>query len=442
MFLHGVKKPGHERVDEGLKMVSCIIHIIILLFLSPPVQAGDYLDSAHGSNSAGVKRDVPGYVGVTDYARGNCAHCHEQHSMLVGAEPQPAADSPSSWCLFADNFDTAATANPYVQDSSFCFYCHYGVGSLQDGSFVNYGYSITFGGYTDTSPSSIFQAFNSLSYHNLKDLYEFITGTGTRGASHTNFSNFPAKSSPCAGCHNVHIAKRNKENPGNPAYSAISLPSDHGNILGDDDPNERMTKTSYGSGYQSPRCYNSSNLEPDCASSTQSVQAAKTPDYIGLCTDCHDAFNNIPSYVLGRVTYPIDWAVEKHGSGNAADDVGFIDLLSPYLETQRYILACTDCHEPHGSPNIFLARQEVNGSSASVPSSTANSGKVWLSFCDNCHGDLDKGAHVHPIILPWETECSFVVCHMYEGLMYRPCDQCHYHGNSSIDGKNYGEPLF
>ena len=52
--------------------------IILLLILYSPLLAGSYYDSIHGSNALGVFRPVIGNPPL-EYARGNCAHCHEQH---------------------------------------------------------------------------------------------------------------------------------------------------------------------------------------------------------------------------------------------------------------------------------------------------------------------------------------------------------------------------
>jgi mono/diheme cytochrome c family protein len=46
--------------------------------------AGPYLDSAHGNSAHGVKR-----TSTLQYATGNCAHCHEQHAMIAGSQPEP-----------------------------------------------------------------------------------------------------------------------------------------------------------------------------------------------------------------------------------------------------------------------------------------------------------------------------------------------------------------
>lgn len=375
--------------------------VIWILVSSSNLYAGPYTSSAHGDSAYGVSRR-----GTSQYGKGHCAHCHEQHASIDGNEPEPVDGEPSKWCLFANNFNTSAISNPYWQRDNLCFFCHYsGAGSLQNQAFNNYSYSYTFGGAVSlTSPDNIFDAFYSPSYHNLKDIYDFITGA--RG-SHINFANFPADSNPCSGCHNVHIAKRNKAYPGNPSYTAISRPSDHNSLWGDDDPAERMS--SYGANYQPPKYYNKTGgeLEPDGTSNVRATQAGKTPDYITFCTDCHNATNTIESTTLGTVK-KINWGLsgDVHGQRQRSKDCcGKVIVKAPYDvdPDQNYVLACTDCHEPHGSRSYcYLIREEVNGGTTSV---TGNTSAAWNTLCRRCH----YRDHHHG------QSCISIDCHRHGG---------------------------
>ena len=383
--------------------------VIWILVSSSNLYAGPYTSSAHGDSAYGVSRR-----GTSQYGKGHCAHCHEQHASIDGDEPEPDGNAPSKWCLFSNNFDTSATSSPYRKEDNVCFYCHYsGAGTLQYPPFNNYSYSYTFGGAVSlTSPDNIFDAFYSPSYHNLKDIYDFITGT--RG-SHINFANFPTDSNPCSGCHNVHIARRNKAYPGNPSYTAISRPSQHTSLWGDD-PTERMSSVTYGTNYQPPYYRGLTNLEPDGASSDRAIQAAKTPDYVTFCTDCHNATNTIESTTLGRAVRKIDWSLSGNVHGQRSRDGdhsmdGEIIVKPPYNITvsSNYVLACTDCHEPHGSPNYgYLIRKTVNGGVTDVK---ANTKTDWNTLCGKCH------THSHSM---------------------KPCIECHYHGAEHM----HGRPIF
>jgi Doubled CXXCH motif (Paired_CXXCH_1) len=395
--------------------------LVFLMFLVGGVaDAGTYRDSsAHGSTSYGVKRSATGFP--TDYTKGHCAHCHEQHASIGGSEPTPNtgdAAGPDNFCLLANNFDTTATTGAYVRDENPCFYCHYGLGTYQATAFYNYSYSITFGGNTDSTPATIFDAFNSTSYHNLNDVLNFAKG---------KWPTFTADSNPCSACHNVHIAQRSCGKPTgsyDPAKSAISRPSNHGNLWGNDDGtvnfSERMD--AYTSGYRAPFYVGATPTadptrhEPDGESrliSSNEVKGLNLPDYVTFCTDCHNATNSITSQALGTLKF-INWATgDQHGKTNGAGSADG-DLRAPYTSDGKstgtqvdgtdFVLSCMDCHEPHGSSNEYLLRTTVNGTAVSITTTG-----VWHDFCTACHSvDLATTNHVS---LTTTSTCNNINCH-------------------------------
>jgi hypothetical protein len=371
--------------------------------------AGPYALSAHGNTGYGVLRTVLSGT----YLQGNCGHCHEQHTATA-----------DGYLLIADSFNSTQTGNPYDQADNVCFSCHTVSGSAQSGGISNNSYSVTFGGKTAVpTEAGIFEAFNLSSYHNLYDLQRYITGV----VGSKTFSNFPTDSNPCSGCHNIHLAKANKQSPGDPTNTALSKPSDHETLWGDDSPGERMT--SYGTAYQPPlHATAAPNLEPDGASSDQSTQTAKTPDYNGFCCDCHNASNTIYSTTLGRNLRTIDWNTEKHGSGNADT---YINVDSPYSAgsgSLGYVLACTDCHEPHGSSNAYLLRPTVNGTALSGAITGSDTSMRYL--CARCHEDDNQSIHHSLNDYPYSAfQCGN--CHV--SLATIACTNCHYHGSSKTD---------
>ncbi|MFH1146534.1 MAG: hypothetical protein V1736_02355, partial [Pseudomonadota bacterium] len=260
-------------------ILANFLAFISLFLLANPLSGGTYLNSAHGNSESGVKRGAGGATGFPDYPAGSCAHCHEQHASIDGLEPEPEASSPSPYALFANNFNRSRQQTPYDQSDNFCFYCHAGTGSLQSGGAIfNYSYSRTFGGYTGSNPSGIFAAFNGGSSHNLYDLSRF---------SQERFSFFKESSNPCCACHEPHLAKRNRAVPADPARTAISRPSDHYNLWGDD-PGERMDAyaASVGGSYRSPYMYGSiGTYEPNGMGALH--DGSKVPDYNTFCLDCH-----------------------------------------------------------------------------------------------------------------------------------------------------------
>ncbi len=365
------------------KMKTIFVCLMTLMFLGSGLAyaAGPYTNSAHGNTSYGVYRNS-----TTQYGTGNCAHCHEQHASIGGTEPTPNtldAAGPDKFCLLANNFDTTATTGAYVQDDNVCFYCHYGTGTYQSSAFSNYTYSITFGGNSDTTPATIFNAFNSTSYHNLNDVLNFA-----KGASGWP-STFTADSNPCAACHNVHIAQRSCGKPSgsyDPTKSAISKPSDHNNLWGDE-TGERMkayADASPAKTYQAPLWFGSATNHEPANNTTE--DGSNLPDHVAFCTDCHNSSNTIYSTTLTRNLKTIDWDNEVHGKGNADT---YITVDSPYTSgsgSLGYVLSCLDCHEPHGSPNAFLIRKEVNGGALGGSITTFDTTN-WHYLCDRCHQD-------------------------------------------------------
>ena len=381
------------------EMKTMFLWLITLMFLgSGLARAGPYTNSAHGNSTDGVDR-----TSTAQYGTGNCAHCHEQHASIAGTEPDPKtgdAAGPDKFCLLANNFDTAAIPGSYAEDDNACFYCHTSnLACLQDGGITNNDYSVTFGGASG-GVTGIMQTFNQLSSHNLKDVLDFAVGEWPP-PTYT----FTADSNPCSACHNVHLARRNKANSGDPTYTAISKPSAHDELWGDDSgaPNNE-TLRDYTAYYQAPYSNTSPvEYEPD-GSTTQPAGGwgSNMPDYVTFCLDCHS--NAVASTTQGRNLVAIDWSAtgDIHGgrprtgtcswenhSGFAAAGTG---LKVPYVETTaNYVLSCTDCHEPHGSAgDAFLLRGFINGEAVAHPAAPNNyAAGYWASVCEKCHTEVE-----------------------------------------------------
>ena len=157
------------------------------------------------------------------------------------------------------------------------------------------------------------------------------------------------------------------------------------------------------------------------------------PDYVTFCTDCHNSTNTIWSGQLGRYLYKFNWDTEKHGRAAASDGAGYTDFQLPYYDNQsgNYVLSCTDCHEPHGSPNPFLIRQKVNDGAVSMGH--------WKLLCQNCHKDRGHDENEpHYKILQQQGGCG--PCHLTSenppGVYLGPCTECHYHGGSFTTNYN------
>jgi len=459
---------------------STMLLALCCILYPDSVSSGPYLNSAHGNTSYGVNRTATFDFG---YSIANCAHCHEQHAMIGGAEPIPKGGSPDKYAIFAKNFDD--------QLNDFCFWCHKGAGSLQV-SFdrTNYNYSYWFGGdhVNHTSPNSISDAFNPAagSSHNLQDIYDFITGLK---GSHPNFPNFPSDSNPCNACHNPHLSKRS---------FPVVRPGDRNNIWGDA-AGEHMSDfaAAHGGNYQAPYWYGSTtNYEPD--GSPTITDGSNVPDYVTFCSDCHNATNVIWSTTLVRNLNPIDWTSpsrthgvpgDYHGSITRCFDVDGLsvgtwrpcgcikdspvgycrgapvdgsgcclysgltvpdgrwwgDIRPPY-ETANYpnfILNCTDCHESHGAvhgngaayPYYFL-RKTVNGHYNMQCAGGPGNPCSWEEeFCRSCHHHRNSTKTMYiPEFDQWKTvdggHCGFAAgcltnCHVHNADN-NPCYSCSY----------------
>jgi predicted CXXCH cytochrome family protein len=277
---------------------------------------------------------------------------------------------------------------------------------------------------SDGQPKSNCGSTNG-SAHYLADIGDFLRNKWGFGDTSNNIN-------LCEGCHNPHKAQRHYYPVDSKGTSPISRPSTHD---GDWDVygaelTERMSSYASPQTYLAPYYYNGAGHEPDGG---DQQYGANMPDYVTLCTDCHNSTNTIDSTRLDRPLYKFDWNTEKHGRA-AARDHDCADFELPYYDNQsgNYVLSCTDCHEPHGSPNPFLIRQKVNDGAVSMGN--------WKLLCQNCHKDRGHslqceegkyGPH-RQIYLEQLGNCE--PCHLTSedppGVYLGPCTECHYHGGS------------
>ncbi|WP_303720824.1 hypothetical protein [Malonomonas rubra] len=77
-----------------------LLVVTLLLALSCLATAGPYTDSAHGNTTTGVDRSSID-ARYSTFIKGNCSHCHEQHSSLGGSEPLPVGSAHNPALRFA-----------------------------------------------------------------------------------------------------------------------------------------------------------------------------------------------------------------------------------------------------------------------------------------------------------------------------------------------------
>ena len=411
-------------------LALCIVFCLILY--PDKASSGPYLDSAHANTSYGVNRSG---LSSFNYSVGNCAHCHEQHASIGGTEPSPNNPvGPSKYELFQALFGS--------QSGGFCFGCHkdrMAVDCQQISLPFQYNYSRLAGGDTNTCPDDIKEAFqfvnnttgaprlncgsSSGSSHYLDDIQTFLTGKWKFGGPKGDIN-------PCSGCHNPHGAKRDphtttgRTSGGNLVISSVSKPSQHNKDnnawqLWGDENGERMTDyaLSAGATYQAPCSYPWSTIctsyEPDGSNVTN---GSNLFDSVTFCLDCHSSAITTTGqnhYEASRVEI-VNWGSNGniHGARSSSGVYNYGDKKAPYpadpsppTPYPNYVLSCLDCHEPHGSPNYCLLRNEVNGTRLSTNIGTDM--KAW-EFCSACHTNIiTTGMHLGL------TPTSGCMCHRH-----------------------------
>jgi hypothetical protein len=195
----------------------------------------------------------------------------------------------------------------------------------------------------------------------------------------------------------------------------------------------------YTGSYQAPLRVGG-NYEPD---GNTFSDPTTLPDYNTFCTTCHNAGNAVYSTERSGNLKVIDWnniSGEIHGKG-AAVDIAMLTPAAPYSSgtTTSYVLSCLDCHEPHGSANLFLLRWEVNG--VTWYPATIAAGIQFELLCRQCHNptggaaDWDDVHHAgtDPVYSRGGTCDTFVGCHSSSAATRINCENCHFHGSDTND---------
>lgn len=423
--LRSLLSANRSKVFALCSVLLALSFVFCWILYPDNADSGPYLDSAHGNSSYGVKRNTIGFP--SDYTRGLCAHCHEQHASIGGTEPVPTG-GPDKYELFKELF--------VDQTEILCYSCHRNNPSpIQESMPLQYSYSYLAGGaMTITCPQSISQAFRFIdangisqsngcgstqgSAHFLNDIRTFLRNQSWGfGSNTTNID-------PCSGCHNPHMAQRDPHTSGNRGW-VVSRPSQHDNadnnawgLWGDNLPaaTERMNNYAISAGgiYQSPCYYPWGNpcvsFEPDGSATTN---GSNLFDTVTFCLDCHN------QQIIGSngTVSAINWSPsgDVHGGAPSQTCCDKGDKKVPYMDGINYVLSCLDCHEPHGSPNEYLLRQDVNGTI--VPNFDTH---LYYNLCLSCHTNLNT-KHLGHIPRPSaDTDCW----------------GCHQHGDYS-----FPEPL-
>ncbi len=467
-----------------VKNLTCAALFTCMALLLTPLHSlaisNLYTTSAHGSSEHGVCLDgvcAETTGGGHGYGRGNCANCHEMHTSMDGSEPEPVDGIASPFALLTTTFNQAAVARDYLIGDSLCFYCHGSTHQLVN-PMDNQDYAELFGGYAG-GPQTILGTFNQFDFagrtgsnHNLRAVQIYAD---------TNFSYFNSNSDPCSACHNVHMAKDYKNNAGAAGYSAISRPSDHFNLWGDEtDENMDDAAGIYRAPYYNMALGGGETVrEPG---GIDNPLGTTTPNYNDYCLDCHagttTAITSVnrtgDPYYSTAVLHDIDWTTatgdlngsgDKHGV-NTTDATDNVATRAPYNGNHSLTLSCMDCHEAHGSVHKAMVRRSINGlpvTTAGYPTSNIigdeDGDRGWQ--CRQCHKDdyelksplnkienINKWSSTHHGGGPdnpyssggtaaWSTPANDPAgggacnCHYIDVNKKLPikCEYCHYHGS-------------
>lgn len=160
------------------------------------------------------------------------------------------------------------------------------------------------------------------------------------------------------------------------------------------------------------------------------LDANEMPDYTTFCQTCHRQVSGRygTSNNYSRLRYDPIRFIKGDGGGTIAthglargreSSTDLLRLIEPFYSLRtdpqgnvvnNLYLSCIDCHEPHGSYNVFLIRTKVNGKTGVVVDADGR----FYSLCSKCH-------HIEN---PWTGGYP----HGGPGDMNeRTCIECHHH---------------
>ena len=380
-----------------------------------------HADSAHGNESYGVNRSS------AEYEIGDCAHCHDTFNDTTCGENQ--------FMLFVPLYTS--------QSNNVCLWCHIEPESQfqqQIDMPQQWPLARKFGGATPIAcPDNIRNAFMFIdeagnprsdhcyvstgSAHHLPTVRSFLQNIAP---DEWGFGNILDNINPCEACHNPHKAQRHNYPVDSKGTSPISLPSTHGgtwDVYGAK-TTERMDRYS-SAYYQAPYCWESiSTYEPCGQTYSGPSDGSNMPDIAWLCYTCHNPEPEFDCQIVSdqRNTFTGSYlSIYIRNPNYVTSPHGLLDPPSsdsqsrkpPYNVNRNYILACTDCHEPHGSRNRMLIRRQVNGGDIAdvVTFTDWRDRSHWISLCQRCH---TKDFNTHA------AGSNCYMCHMHYHNAYKP----------------------
>ncbi|MEW6427889.1 MAG: cytochrome c3 family protein [Thermodesulfobacteriota bacterium] len=353
--------------DRLIPIVLRLLPVVIFVCLAIRPAQGAYSGSAHGQNATGVARTDMLSKG---FARGNCAHCHEQHASVDGGEPNPVGGAPSSYAGFAS-------------EENLCFGCHAAAGTV--------------GTATDNIQTVAAKAYG----HGTGTAANYLGAANRHKAGEISVTALSV--SPhveCVDCHNPHEAKTGNHTAGGSGNTVSNALT---GVSGVDFTTFPSNWAAFGGG--TPAAYATATREYQICFKCHSSSNASMQNWDGAgalaWTDTALEFNP-----LNQSLHPVTVTLTAAANSIKLKDSQLTATWQPAGSKTMY---CSDCHNvesgsptgPHGSAvrwmlsgtNKAWPYQDFvnNGTSAGtywdLNNRTTNSGTANGLFCLNCHPD-------------------------------------------------------
>ncbi|MDL2122661.1 MAG: hypothetical protein LWX51_06165 [Deltaproteobacteria bacterium] len=307
--------------------------VFLTLLVGGVGYAGTYFDSAHGNSTHGVNR-----TSTTQYATGNCAHCHEQHASIDGAEPAPNSVSPDPGpdqvLLFSE-------------EETVCEYCH-------DGNSAADNIQIQFDDKTYAHPTDDYSGVHKVSESTTADM------------DPGDYDPTNSLHAECVDCHNphaagstVHTAETNTVTATSPLYkvSGVNPPS------------------------------TAAWVTPAAASYTEKPTSTGISFEYELCYKCHSSWTGPNDPVVRDTAKEFNSA---NASYHSVEDTGKASAYGTYVNPwdKDSLMYCSDCHGsetssdpagPHGSTIAHILKGNYNRDTGKSGQSTSD------HLCFDCH---------------------------------------------------------
>jgi hypothetical protein len=175
-------------------------------------------------------------------------------------------------------------------------------------------------------------------------------------------------------------------------------------------------------------------VESKNVGSEERLNILKYTDFQPFCNKCHD--NAPPSGVVMGTTINIASTYSDDLHGGSSGSLGYTrgSIKGPY-QRGNSPLPCIDCHDPHGSSNVYHLRENLNGETGKSVADTALANNSQLiSQCQSCHSGTTSDFHNG--CLNCHNSDHNVSSAAKQPDFSQPCINCHKHGSVFVHSTN------